>query len=457
MVISWLTLPNLLESAVIRLNPSTTYQTITGWEATAQAGQQDCAGFANYKNGLFDQAVNDLGINRIRLEVRSGSENPLDYFNQYLTGQITDNDWKLHWYEIINDNADSNITASNGFRFSELDHTIDNVVLPLRQRLAANGEKLYINLNVVDFNSNQGSSNVQFQNSPQEYGEFVLATFRHIKNKYNWTPDALEVILEPDAAAWGSGTIVGNALVAAANRLQADGLTPDYIVPSTTDMGNAVAYFDALIQIPGALNMVTELSYHRYSGVSTANLQAIGSRATQYGINTSMLEHIGSGYDDLHQDLKIARGSAWQQFVLAFCTGDDGAQYYLIDSSNPNNPTVAIASRTKFLRQYFKFVRAGAARIDATSSNNNFDPLAFINTGGKYVVIVKATTGGDLAIHDLPAGTYGIKYTTNSQYDVNTPNVTLSAGQVLTASIPEAGVLTVYPANGQYLPIIIKD
>ena len=67
-------------SASINLNPSITYQTISGWEATAQAGAMDCQSFDQYSDVLFDHAVNDLGINRVRLEVRSGIENPVDYF-----------------------------------------------------------------------------------------------------------------------------------------------------------------------------------------------------------------------------------------------------------------------------------------------------------------------------------------------------------------------------------------
>ena len=40
----------------------------------------------------------------------------------------------------------------HGFHFSELDATVQLVVQPLQQQLAANGEHLYVNLNVVDFN-----------------------------------------------------------------------------------------------------------------------------------------------------------------------------------------------------------------------------------------------------------------------------------------------------------------
>jgi hypothetical protein len=44
----------------------------------------------------------------------------------------------------------------------------------------------------------------------------------------------------------------------------------------------------------------------------------------------------------------------------------------------------------------------------------------------------------------LPAGRYGIKYTTGSQYDVDLADVMLGSGGVLNASIPASGVVTMY-------------
>ena len=156
-----------------------------------------------------------------------------------------------------------------------------------------------------------------------------------------------------------------------------------------------------------------------------------------------MLEHIGSGYEDLHKDLKLANNSAWQQFTLAFPASDNGGHYYTIGGS-PGNPTVNIGSRTKFLRQYFKFIREGAVRIKADSTNNNFDPVAFINKNGKYVVVVKANSGGAFTVGGLPAGPYGITYTTGSQYNQSMPDVTITGSQAVNANIPSGGVITIY-------------
>ena len=76
------------------------------------------------------------------------------------------------------------------------------------------------------------------------------------------------------------------------------------------------------------------------------------------------------------------------------------------------------------------------------------------------MVVVKAASGGTFAVQGLPAGTYGLKYTTNAAYDVDLPAVTLAAGQGLTAAIPAAGVLTVYqqsaaqPLQRKWMPLI---
>jgi hypothetical protein len=450
-----------MQAAVITLDAVTHYQTITGWEATTFAGQ-DNAAFPNFKDELFDQAINDLGINRVRLEVRSGVENTIDYYDQYRTGAIDYATWRAHRYATVNDNSNPNAIYAGGFHFTELDERIEDTVLPLRQLAQARGEPLWINLCYVAFTGQIGQGLLYIHDDPDEYAEFVLATFQHLQSKYGFAPDTWEILLEPDNVSQWSGALIGQAIAAADARLKAAGFSPRFVAPSTTNMGNAVSYFDAMIQTPGVIPALEELSYHRYSGVSDANLQAIAQRAVQHGVNTAQLEHIGSTYQDLHKDLTMGRNSAWSLFVLA-APGDndpDGA-YYRVDVTDPNNPVVELSSRGKFMRQYFKFVRGGAVRIGASSSDGAFEPAAFTNGNGTTVVVVKAASGGDVTIQGLPAGTYGVRYTTNAVFDASLPDQTVEAGGALNASIPAAGVMTVYgyaalPGNEHaYLPMMV--
>ncbi len=438
-----------LSGNTITLNPAIRYQTMGGWETVAEAGQLYSPAWDNYKNALFDQAVGDLGLNRVRLEVRSGLENSTDWFTLWRTGQVTQSAYNSKRYEIINDDSNPTTVNPNGFKWNELDNTIDNLVVPLRQRLAARGETLWINANYVDFGGVSGTGDFEHKNSPAEYAEFVVAAYQHMQTKYGFVPNSWEVVLEPDTpgASW-SATQVGQAIKAAGDRLIAAGFVPNFVAPSTTSAANAPIYIAQIGLTSGAMQYVGEFSYHRYCCATGTILQSIVDSAILYNKKTAMLEWIGADYQTLHEDLKFGRNSSWQQYTLAFPNEpDNGAQYYLLNDADSKNPRLTIADRSKFLRQYFRYVRSGAERIGAESSNPNFDPLAFINADGKYAVIVKTEVPGTVSIQGLPAGKYGIGYATANEANGFAPDVTIKAEGILSAKIPAAGVLTVFSKN----------
>jgi hypothetical protein len=160
-----------------------------------------------------------------------------------------------------------------------------------------------------------------------------------------------------------------------------------------------------------------------------------------------MLEHGGSGYQDLHEDLTFGNVSAWQQFGLAYCGDQDsGGVYFPIfgGSLGHNTPVVMTGRLTKFLRQYYRYVALRAVRIGATSSDARFSPVAFRNVNGKHVVVVNASAAGSFTIGGLPAGTYGIDYTTAQEYMKPLADVTISSTQTISTAIPLTGVLTIY-------------
>lgn len=425
------------------VDAKTTYQTMSGWEATAQAAQVDSKAFLAYRDQLFDLAVDDLGINRLRLEIRSGAENSSDHWTDFQAGRISSATFRGLRYATVNDNTDPFSLDERGFWFSEFDDTIEKVVLPIRQRLAERGRQLFINVNYVAFTSQIPADLGYHHKSAEEYAEFVQATYRHLISKYGFAPDSWEIQLEPDNKTNWEPAFMRQAIVAAGNRLEAMGVTPRLVAPSTTNMASAIDYGDAIAK-GGKPKYWSALSYHRYSGVSDGTLRTIASRATQWGVETAMLEHIGSGYEDLHDDLKTGLNSAWQQFTLAYIgSNDNGDAYYRIDDSNPLAPRITMGARTAFLRQYFKYVRAGATRIGSNTSDGAFDPLAFVNTDGTYVVVVKATKGGPFTIQGLPAGAYLATYATDRDRGVVIGDFLVSADGALSTTIPDRGVLTI--------------
>ena len=429
-------------AAELIIHPNLQYQTMIGWQGTVFIGQTECnrTAFQNYHGQVIQRLVNELGINSVRVEVRAGHENPLDRFSNFVASNTT-SDWFPYRYESINDNSDPLVANPAGFHFTELSYNSDSVIQPLRAALQQRGEQLYVTLTYVDFKAYpfEQSSN------PEEYAELILAAFRHLQTRHGWVPDAVEVILEPDNTQNWTPQVIGRALVAAGDRLKAAGFRPAFIAPATTDMSRAVSFFDQMLSVPRVLEYLTDISYHRYDGVSAASLAAIAARARQYGLRTAMLEHIAADYNELHEDIRDGLNSTWQQYVLAGCfNGDNGGKYYAIDTSNPQAPVVTLGSRARYFRQYFLYVRAGAVRIGAVSSDARFDPLAFRNANGKLAIVSKVNGTASVVVGGLPPGTYGITYTTGTQSLVSLPDAVVSQAGTLQLSMPAAGVITVY-------------
>jgi glucose/arabinose dehydrogenase len=430
-------------NTTISLNPSVTHQTMTAWEVPVIRTVLDYTPILPFMNTVMDLAVNDLGLNGIAIGVAPGMETTSNCESDYLNGLINEAGFiQTCNYTATNDNADPFVINPNGFRYTLLDWQIDKILLPMKQRVEARGEKLRVVIRWVDF----GVSAFEHYQSPDEYAEFMLAVFDHIKSKYGFVPDAIDAINEGDSVAGYTATVVGNLIARTGARLAAAGYAVYFIAPSAVDMSRAAPYIDQILAVAGARQYTKEISWHCYAGYGAAASAAIASRTLQYGINSSMTECWGTAntYQMLHQELKTSRNSAWQLGAINSSNG-----YY-----DPSSGQAVIRPKAQYIRQYYKYVRAGARRIDAVTANAAFDPVAFINTEGKYVVIVRASSGGSFSIGNLPSGTYGVFYTTGpdgltvSNYNVNLPDQTLSGGQALTTSIPGTGVITVYAKTG---------
>ncbi len=436
-----------LAGETITVDAGVTYQTMTGWEATSFAGQ-DSPSFPLFRDALLDDAA-DLGINRVRLEIRSGVENPRDTWAEYRAGTIDYPTWRSLRYVARNDDADPRNIDWSGFHFTQLDATVRDVILPLKPRVEARGERLFVNLCYVAFTGQNGAGEPYDHDDPEEYGEFVLATCLHLRDAFGWAPDAWEVILEPDNTAYWRGNTIGRSIAAAARRLLENGLPESFIAPSTTSMANARTYFDGMAAVPGALDHLREISYHRYTGVSDSNLAEIADRARLHGLATAHLEWIGATQEELFKDLTIGMNTAWSQFTIGGPGGsDDGGRYFLVDLADPANPRIQLGSRTRYLRQYFRYIRAGAVRIGAAATGTVLAPVAFRNltpTGvPRLAVVVKASAAASFTVQGLPPISYGIQYTTSSRTAFDLPDAIAGPEGTVAASIPGAGVITIY-------------
>ena len=423
----------LAQAADISLDPQTTFQTMSGWEATADLPDNPTAPvWTPYRQEMLDRIVNEVGINRLRVEIRSGAENSTGVIHRFINGKLDLKTWEGTRYQSNNDNADPFEINWGGFDFAELDWHIQNTAIPIRQRLAARGEPLIINLCYVNF------SGPGLHADAEEYAEFVLATYLHMQEKYGFVPDMWEVVLEPDLNNRGwSGEMIGQAMAATATRLRAHGFKPSFVAPSVTDIKNIMPYLEGIASVPGAMDAFDEVSYHRYWGAWPEILSQVTEFAKQHKQRVSMLEWwFGNAtHEILHEDLTVGNNSAWQGRV----------ERGLFTTKNKPTQRLELQPEVRYNLQYFRHVRHGAVRIGAVSTQPDmFNPVAFINTDGRYTVIVKASRGGSLRISGLPEDSrYQVSYAIASGSVASPDFVTLGADGWLTASIPDAGVLTI--------------
>lgn len=431
--------------ASVTVDRSERFQRLADWEATAWALSNDPEVFKTFRSDLFELAIGDLGISRLRLEVRSGAENTHDYYADLRAGRIDEATWRAKRYATVNDNGDPSSIDWNGFHFSELDQTVTSLVQPMRERAARDGQTLRVNVCYVAFTGQITDGGAYQHDDPREYGEFIEAVWRHLRETYGWVPDGLEVMLEPDNARQWNGTLMGRAIVDVATRLKAAGFAvPHFIGPSTTNMANAITYFDDMVRVEGVAPLLTEVSYHRYHGASAATLAAIQERASRYQLGTAMLELIGADQNTLHEDLTVGWNTSWAQFTLAGAPSDNGSKYYIVDIPQSDHPRVSAGIRTTYLRQYFHYIHPGATRIGVTTSDGRVQPVAFENADGTIVVVMNAPRGGEFTVAKLPAGVYGTSFTVDGRAGETLPDVSVGTGATLTATLPASGVITIY-------------
>ena len=432
--------------ARVAVFPGRQFQRMEGWEAHHQSGELDCnpATFSQYREELFDRAIGELGINRVRLEVRSGMEAPDLRAPGGNEPQSRTVPFGTPWFSPVNDNDNPFVADSNGFQFDWFDYNVENSVIPLRNRLAARGQHLYLTLTYVDFFA---STPFEQMRNPEEYAELIAVTFEHMRRRFGFVPDAIEVALEPDNTPWTPEQLA-RAMVAAGDRLKAQGLRPDFIAPSTTSLAEAVRTYDRMRRVPRVSEYLKVLSYHRYAGVSRPALRQLTIRARRDGLRLAMLEHTDGSAEELHDDLTLGRVGAWERFALAFCGPNANPKasgvYYQIHIRNGVPPSIVFTDAARLLRHYFAFVRQGASRIAAASSTPDVSPVAFRNTNGALVVILRTSRGGDFSIGGLSGGRYTVMWSLKRGNRSESREVSVTGNGELLGQIPDAGFVTIY-------------
>jgi hypothetical protein len=201
---------------------------------------------------------------------------------------------------------------------------------------------------------------------------------------------------------------------------------------------NAVPFFNAAVAVDGAGSLFSMLSYHRYGAGDYA---AIYQAASARGVQTGMLEYFTASVDDLVQDLTVANVSAWEKYAIAAPNPSSDYAYLYADVSNPASPIVTFGAKAAQMMPYFRFARLGAVRVGATSDSGSITPIAFVNTNGSQVLVVKGDAA-ELRVTGVRDAVYGVTSVANDGRVTNAADVTASGG-VLNVTVP-AGVTAIH-------------
>ncbi len=427
----------LADGARITFDRAERHQTFTAWEATVDLFWPEK--LTPYRPEMFDRLLDEVGITRLRVGIFSGTENTDQAFGRMRAGTLDAQGFRESRYVTVNDDDDPFHINRAGFDFANLDWRIDSTVLPLLERARARGRKLEINLNYVAF-TEQNKGGTYIHTDPEEYAEFMLATFLHMQEKYGFVPDAVEALLEPEHSPDWTPELLGRAIAAATRRLADAGFHPRFIAPSVTDARNAVPWMQGIASVPGAMEALREFSYHRYRGAKNAVVGEIAAEAARLGIETAMLElwFDRATYEILYVDLTVGNVSAWQ--------GNTVSTHHQIDPARPKDGKLVLKENARYFRQYTAFVRPGDTRIGAASTDIGLAaPVAFESPEGEITVILKAGRGGQAEITDLPAGTYYVSYAAEAGSGRIEQPFAVVDGTPLIVDMPGKGVVTVSP------------
>ncbi len=442
-------LPRSVEASTapadIDVDTTKRFQPMEGWEVTVRGWDINKIedrfdpSFAENMDEVADVLVDRAGVNRLRLELGTNAESPVDHWTPFERGEVTHTVWQAQMYENHNDNKNPFVVDPAGFQWSALDYKVEKIVLPVRAALAARGEKLFLNLCVVDF-AKGGLGSLDVAVKPEEYAELVVAAFDHLKSKYALTPDALEITLEPENAGTWKAERFGPAIKAVSKRLAAKGFAPQIIAPSTTRASNAVPYFNTALRSGAKIDV---LAYHSYDRPGDDIRREIGRTAAAAGVKTAMLEHLRADVNEFYRDMTIANVSSWQQWAIAHFK-DDGKYLLVADLAKPKGKRVRLGTRTRMLAQVWRHARIDDVRIGAASADPALKPLAFLRPDGGVALSVIVDRPAEFTVGGLPAGVYEIERTTPQKPGESAGTATVGDDGRAALSMQSPGVLTIY-------------
>ena len=230
-----------------------------------------------------------------------------------------------------------------------------------------------------------------------------------------------------EATSWPAATTYANGLMSNAT-------TRDYL-GIVTGHGYYSAPSGALG--PNPITSANKAGKHTWE-TEVSNFEPYNGSWASADISTS-------GYQwalNIHQALVDADVSAYLHWALTWNGGLTGANNGTLTLVDGANDTFYVPKRVWAFAGYSRYVRPGAVRIDANSTNAALKSSAFRNKDGSYVIVVINTADAAVAANYVSPGRTVVPYLTNETNSMaQQPGSKIKHGQ-FTATIPAKSMMT---------------
>ena len=286
--------------------------------------------------------------------------------------------------EVVNDDADPRSTDLSKFNFA---WTAADGHIAAVKALLPRGVTTY-------YASPLSLESWMNEDNPDEYVEWAMVMLRH------WRQQGLEMpyfslMNEPGyyqgLKSW-SGTWLRDVAKRLGERMRAEGFTTKLVVPDDISPVAAYPRLQTILADADARQYVGAVAYHLYARGSE---DGIAQLAKRYGIPVWMTEYSTPGdwrawADEMHELLAVHDVSAIA-YMWGYLGDWDGSQLVRLRVAGGSYTGFALNRQYYVMGQYSRFVRPGAVRIAATSSDAEVKVVAFVS--GTKPVVVATNTG----------------------------------------------------------------
>lgn len=413
---------------VVTINTGVRHQTILGWGASSW-----CPPWATQRlrNEIVKEAVDDLGLTRLRLEPPSGNRS---------------NTRRWEW---LNDNGDPYNIDWSDFNTTALDGRLQEIVIPFKRRVEANGNPFEVYLSPSYFDGgSSGRVPAWLFYSPGEYAEHAIALITYLKDNYDITADYYCILNEAGNNNPFSAAVVGRMIGTLGPWLGALGLPTKIQFPECVNGNASWNYIQTLQNDSLIWPYIGLVTYHLY-GANDPYRTYIRDFAVTRGLPTGQTEYMWLTMEHMYDDLTLGGVSYWELY---------GQGQWI----RPNYDKTSFRRSSQYwnFRQVLHYVRPGDVRVEATSDDPALRPLAFVRNGKTVVVLLNNTPpqqARTVNITGIPAGAYGVCQSAGGgvyrELGIHNPGVS----GTLSVDVAQNAVMTIYPHPGRNARPTVTD